>query len=415
MYLSYFGLDTAPFSIVPDHRALFMSQSHREAVAHLLYALNEAGGFVQLTGEVGTGKTTVSRYILANLPEDVDVALLLNPRITEKEMLESICDELSIQYGELATQKDLVSKLNDYLIEAHANGRKTVLIADEAQNLSREVLEQIRLLTNLETSTDKLLQIILIGQPELTQTLQRHDLRQLSQRIVGRFSLKPLNRQETAAYIEHRLKIAGVERPLFSAGAISRIHQLSRGIPRLINVLSDRALLGAYGQSKAKVDRRIVGQAAKEVFSELKPDSRSGHSGWLKLIIAAALPLLIYLGYQYFQDQRGVVESTTGSNTGHNTESETQSNTQSNTESIEVQVDRVNQIQNNVSPESSAESSRASAELVSNDTVAEEKVESNQNITNSTDTTPPQKALSKEVSEPAFDLTYRLGVPIEIQ
>jgi general secretion pathway protein A len=310
MYLSYFGLDSAPFSIVPDHRTIFMSRSHREAVAHLLFALNESGGFVQLTGEVGTGKTTVSRYILANLPEDVDVALLLNPRITEKEMLEAICDELGIVYRKSDRQKDIITKLNEYLIDAHARGRKSVLIIDEAQNLSREVLEQIRLLTNLETSTDKLLQIILIGQPELTQTLQRHDLRQLSQRIVGRFSLVPLNREETISYIEHRLKIAGVDRPLFSPGAIRRIHQLSRGIPRLINVLSDRALLGAYSQSKHMVDRKIVKQAGKEVLTELSPGLVEHSKKWLKLCAIAAIPILIYLAYQRISN------STTSSETG---------------------------------------------------------------------------------------------------
>ena len=301
MYLDFFGFDSSPFSIVPDHRALFMSPSHREAVAHLLYALSESGGFVQLTGEVGTGKTTVSRYILANLPEDVDVALLINPRITEKQMLQAICDELGIAYQEGTSQKDLVTLLNDYLIDAHARARKTVLIVDEAQNLSREVLEQVRLLTNLETSTDKLLQIILIGQPELTYTLQRHDLRQLAQRIVGRFSLAPLNRKETSAYIEHRLKIAGVQSSLFTRGATARIHQISKGIPRLINVLCDRSLLGAYSQSKNRVDRKTVNQAGKEVFSELAGGIPPRFGMLSKIAAILTILLLIYLGIQYHQ------------------------------------------------------------------------------------------------------------------
>ena len=303
MYLGYFGLDAAPFSIVPDHRALYMSQSHREAVAHLLYALDQSGGFVQLTGEVGTGKTTVSRYILANLPQDVDVALLLNPRITEKEMLEAICDELSIEYSSNASQKDLVTRLNDYLLKAHSNGRKTVLILDEAQNLSREVLEQIRLLTNLETSSEKLLQIILIGQPELAQTLSRHDLRQLSQRIVGRFKLLPLNKQETREYIEHRLNICGVQRPLFSSSSVNRIHQLSKGIPRVINVLCDRALLGAYGQSKSKVDRSMVNQASKEVLCDLPTKNSLGLFGWAKYAaIALIIPIIAWAAMEQFND-----------------------------------------------------------------------------------------------------------------
>ena len=301
MYLGYFGLDVPPFSIVPDHRALYMSQSHREAVAHLLYALNQSGGFVQLTGEVGTGKTTVSRYILANLPEDVDVALLLNPRITEKEMMEAICDELRIDYHKSARQKDLVIKLNNYLLKAHSKGRKTVLLVDEAQNLSREVLEQVRLLTNLETSNEKLLQIILIGQPELAQTLERHDLRQLSQRIVGRFKLKPLNKKETKAYIEHRLYVAGSQRPLFTNSAIARVHRLSRGIPRLINVLCDRALLGAYGQSKDKVYRSIVNRAAKEALTGQSKPRQFGMTDWLKYIAVVIVPLAAYLIFTQFQ------------------------------------------------------------------------------------------------------------------
>ena len=299
MYLSHFGLDAPPFSIVPDHRVLYMSPSHREAVAHLLYALNQSGGFVQLTGEVGTGKTTVSRYIMANLPEDVDVALLLNPRITEKEMLQAICDELGIEYNRTSRQMDLNRKLNEYLLEAHSKGRKTVLIIDEAQTLSREVLEQTRLLTNLETSTHKLLQIVLIGQPELAQTLQRHDLRQLSQRIVGKFTLEALNKQETKAYIEHRLKLCGVQQPIFTNAAISRIHKYSQGIPRIINVLCDRTLMGAYGQSKHKVDRAMVNMAAKEVLNEVP--SRIRFSGWLKY---AGILLIVVLGYMAFDRYR---------------------------------------------------------------------------------------------------------------
>ena len=265
--MNYFGLDAPPFSIVPDHKGLFMSESHREAVAHLLYAVKQSGGFVQLTGEVGTGKTTVSRYILSNLPENVDVALLLNPRINELEMLQTICDELSVSYPSTATYKELIDLLNGYLLDSHARGRHTVLMIDEAQNLSREVLEQIRLLTNLETSTDKLLQIILIGQPELVRTLQRHDLRQLSQRIVGRFKLLPLSLRETKEYIEHRLQIHGSEQPLFTGPAIRKIHKLTEGIPRLINVLCDRALMGAYARDKRKVDLNTVKSAATEVLN----------------------------------------------------------------------------------------------------------------------------------------------------
>lgn len=291
MYQDFFGLKNAPFSIVPDHRVVYMSESHREAVAHLLYSLRKSGGFIQLTGEVGTGKTTVSRYLLQHLPENVDVALLLNPRINEQEMLETICDELKIRYprGPGATLKNLIGILNYYLLGSHSKGRHTVLIIDEAQNLSREVLEQVRLLTNLETSTDKLLQIILIGQPELVHMLNRHDLRQLSQRIVGRYQLKPLNLKETREYIDYRLKQAGCERPLFTRNATQRIHKLSEGIPRVINVLCDNALMGAYSEDQEKVSVGIVMRAASEVLPQ-RP--KRGFFGGAFRVAAVSLALI---------------------------------------------------------------------------------------------------------------------------
>ena len=285
MYKKYFGLSSAPFSIVPDHRVMYMSGSHREAVAHLLYSLKQPGGFVQLTGEVGTGKTTVSRYLLQHLPENVDVALLLNPRINEREMLEVICEELGIRYPVTPTLKDLISALNEHLLETHAKGRHTVLIVDEAQNLSRRVLEQIRLLTNLETSTDKLLQIILIGQPELVKLLNRHDLRQLSQRIVGRFKLEPLDLKETREYIRYRLKQAGCERPLFTDGATRLVHKLSGGVPRVINVICDSALMAAYSHDRDRVSRALVSQAAKEIL----PEPNRNRWGWLSQFVAVPL------------------------------------------------------------------------------------------------------------------------------
>ena len=295
MYKAYFGLDSAPFSIVPDHRVVYMSESHREAVAHLLYSLKQSGGFVQLTGEVGTGKTTVCRYILQHLPENVDVALLLNPRVSEQEMLEAICDELKITYPPNAGLKTLVDTLNQYLLACHSNGRYPVLIIDEAQNLSREVLEHIRLLTNLETSSDKLLQIILIGQPELEHILQRHDLRQLSQRIVGRFELKPLNYAETREYIAYRLSQSGCERPLFTMPAIYRIHRLSNGIPRLINVLCDSALMAAYGMNKDKVRLGVVNKAAAQILPKNNTSSWLGRAfRWLLVPVLIAAMASIY-------------------------------------------------------------------------------------------------------------------------
>src|SRR5688572_12403739 len=238
MYQSFFGLGEKPFAITPDARYLFLSERHAEAIAHLLYGITEAGGFVQLTGEVGTGKTTVVRSLLAQAPKDAEIALILNPRITAPEFLLTICEELGIGVPDSATQsvKDLVDILNDYLLRAHARGRRVVLVVDEAQNLATDVLEQVRLLTNLETSTQKLLQIILIGQPELRELLARNELRQLAQRITGRFHLNPLSKVESSAYVRHRLRVAGSTSDIFTPAALREIYRLSGGVPRVINV-----------------------------------------------------------------------------------------------------------------------------------------------------------------------------------
>ncbi|HED19192.1 MAG TPA: hypothetical protein ENI74_06790 [Gammaproteobacteria bacterium] len=269
MYEKHFGLTERPFSIAPDPRFLYMSQQHREALAHLLYGVGEGGGFVQLTGEVGTGKTTVCRCLLEQLPEHVDIALILNPRVTALELLGSLCDELQIQYARDTTSiKTLIDVLNAYLLDSHARGRRTVLMIDEAQNLSAEALEQVRLLTNLETTREKLLQIILVGQPELRELLAREDLRQLSQRITARYHLEPISRVETSAYIRHRLQVCGASATLFTDTAVELIHKLSGGVPRLINVLSDRAMLGAFVEGKRMVDAPIVQRAAREVLPE---------------------------------------------------------------------------------------------------------------------------------------------------
>ncbi|MBS0396210.1 MAG: AAA family ATPase, partial [Proteobacteria bacterium] len=211
MYTSFYGLAEKPFAITPDPRYLYLSERHAEALAHLLYGIDDAGGFVQLTGEVGTGKTTMVRSFLAQLPAHADVALILNPRVTPEEFLLAICDELHVAVPEAlrTSVKATVDLLNRYLLEAHARGRRVVVIVDEAQQLSADVLEQVRLLTNLETATQKLLQIILVGQPELREVLARNDLRQLAQRITGRYHLDPLERPEAAAYVRHRLKVAG--------------------------------------------------------------------------------------------------------------------------------------------------------------------------------------------------------------
>src|SRR5580698_9289382 len=247
MYLTFFGLNEKPFAITPDPRYLYLSERHAEALAHLLYGINEAGGFVQLTGEVGTGKTTIVRSLLAQAPKNAEIALILNPKMTAPEFLLTICEELGIGVPDsaLGSLKDLVDVLSGYLLRAHAEGRRVVLVVDEAQNLSIEVLEQVRLLTNLETNTQKLLQIILIGQPELRELLARNELRQLAQRITGRYHLDPLSREETTAYVRHRLRVAGATSELFSPWALREVYRLSRGVPRIINVICDRALLGA--------------------------------------------------------------------------------------------------------------------------------------------------------------------------
>ncbi len=292
MYNEFFGLTEAPFAITPDPHFLFMSDRHREAYAHLLYGFSEGGGFVQLTGEVGTGKTTLCRSVLEQLPVHVDVAYILNPRLTDVELLANICDELHISYPEGSLSlKTLVDNLHRYLLDAQGRGRRTVLIIDEAQNLSPDVLEQIRLLTNLETSTQKLLQIILIGQPELIKLLDRQELRQLAQRITARYHLLPFSVAETKAYVAHRLDVAGGAGNVFTRGALTEIYRYSRGLPRLINVICDRSLLGAYVQGHRRVSAQTVRQAIREVTGREVP-RRVGRMATLALLSASVLSAL---------------------------------------------------------------------------------------------------------------------------
>src|SRR5690349_6686532 len=270
MYASFFGLNEKPFSITPDPRYLFLSERHAGALAHLVYGVNEAGGFIQLTGEVGTGKTTVVRSLLAQAPKHAEIALILNPRMTPAEFLLAICEELGItvEARSEGSLKDLVDLLSFHLLKAHAEGRRVVLVVDEAQNLAPDVLEQVRLLTNLETETQKLLQIILIGQPELREVLDRTELRQLAQRITGRYHLDPLSGDETSAYVRHRLRVAGAKQEVFSNGALREVRRLSGGVPRLINIICDRALLGAFTEDRHVVTGSVVRRAAGEVFGK---------------------------------------------------------------------------------------------------------------------------------------------------
>ncbi|OGQ87974.1 MAG: hypothetical protein A2512_10160 [Deltaproteobacteria bacterium RIFOXYD12_FULL_56_24] len=291
MYTSYFGLNESPFSIAPDPLYLYMSERHREALAHLQYGIKRDGGFVLLTGEVGAGKTTLCRSLLEQLPEGVDIAFVFNPKVSVIELLETICDELRIDRPEHGSVKKLVDLLNVYLLEANADGRKTVLFIDEAQNLSTDVLEQLRLLTNLETNRHKLLQIVLLGQPELLSILDREEMRQFSQRITARYHLGPLDIAEIGYYVHHRLAIAGCNRSLFPEILNKTMWQLTGGIPRLINLVCDRALLGAYTLDRQEVDSRILRQAAQEVLGRM-PHSVKGKRAALAAGMAGLVLLL---------------------------------------------------------------------------------------------------------------------------
>ncbi len=295
MYTSFFGLQEKPFAITPDPRYLYLSGRHAEALAHLMYGINEAGGFIQLTGEVGTGKTTVIRSLLEQLPGHADVALILNPRVTPAEFLLTICEELHVPVPESGrgSTKTLMDLLGRHLLDTHARGRRVVLIVDEAQNLSTQTLEQVRLLTNLETATTKLLQIILIGQPELRDLLDQPELRQLAQRITGRYHLNPLSAEESSGYVKHRMRVAGATAEVFTPAALREVHRLAGGVPRVINVVCDRALLGAFTKEEHRVGGALVRQAASEVYGRPMP------APWLKwatAVAAAAGVTLVAIG-----------------------------------------------------------------------------------------------------------------------
>ncbi len=298
MYTKHFKLTEEPFSIAANPRFLYMSVRHREALAHLLYGIRSDSGFVMLTGEVGTGKTTVCRCLMEQLPEQSNVAFILNPKVTVNELLSSICDELGVAYPHVdRSVKTFVDAINRYLLKQHALGRNTVVIIDEAQNLSTDVLEQLRLLTNLETNDRKLMRIILLGQPELETMLSRPELKQVEQRITARYNLQPLDRSEIQAYVSHRLTVAGCREPVFSVRVINKLYAKSRGIPRLINIICDRAMLGAYVKSRHKVSLKILQEATREV------QGRSHRQRWFLrgsivasslLVVAAAMAALLY-------------------------------------------------------------------------------------------------------------------------
>lgn len=300
MYESYFGLRGHPFAITPDPRYLYLSPHHQEALAHLLYGVSENGGFVLLTGEVGTGKTTLIRSLLAQPPQQADIALCLNPKLTAVELVATICDELGVECPPGGRLKPLIDTLNRHLLASHASGRHTVLIIDEAQNLSADVLEQIRLLTNLETHQHKLLRVILVGQPELKTLLAQPRLRQLAQRITARYHLPPLSCAQSREYIAYRLMVAGARPALFRRRALAAVHRWSKGFPRLINVICDRALLGAYVEQRAYIDRHTVNRAANEVLYGGERQRLTPLSAYRTPGIALLLGIGLVLRPQYF-------------------------------------------------------------------------------------------------------------------
>lgn len=305
MYLSYYGLSAPPFAITPDPRFVYLSERHRDALAHLLYGVGQGGGggFVQLTGEIGTGKTTLCRLLLEQLPEKTKVALVLNPKLGPVELLEAISEELGLEVGDRSgSQKGLTDLLNEYLLKAYGEGWRVVLIVDEAQNLSVEALEQVRLLTNLETPTQKLLQIILLGQPELRELLGRPELEQLAQRITARYHLTPLQPEETELYVRHRLSVAGCERQPFSRLGLRALHRRSNGIPRLINVIADRALVAGYAHSLDRIGERTVNDAADEALTG------KSRTPWLRWARWLALPLLVGLAAAWYFAQPAAPE-----------------------------------------------------------------------------------------------------------
>lgn len=295
MYQAFYGLHEAPFTIAPNPKYLFLSQQHQQAVTHLQYCLKEGGGFVLLTGEVGTGKTTLARSLLSQLDESTDIASILNPSLSEIELLATLCDALRIDYASEPSLKQLTDVLSQFLLDNHQRGRNTLLVIDEAQHLRSEVLEQLRLLTNLETDHKKLLQVILIGQPELQQQLKQNHLRQLAQRITARYHLLPLDSKDVSAYIVHRLSIAGRDGALFSKAACNRIHQLSGGIARIINLICDKALLQAYGQQLTQISPKTINEVAHDILAINMPTNSRTAPTW----VMPAMVSVITLGLGY--------------------------------------------------------------------------------------------------------------------
>ncbi|MBW7470010.1 AAA family ATPase [Marinobacter sp. M216] len=306
MYYDFFGFREPPFSIAPDPRYLYLSERHKEALAHLMYGVQGQGGFIVITGEVGTGKTTVSRCFIENAPDHVDIALILNPRLSARELLSSICGEMGVSHKGNASVREMVDLINKDLLQAHAAGRHKVLMIDEAQNLSADVLEQLRLLTNLETAEKKLLQIVLLGQPELQQILALPELRQLNQRVTARYHLDAIGKSELPNYLRYRLSVAGMRGDIFTAGAVTKLYRESQGIPRLINLISDRALLGAYAEGEHEITATHIRHAAREVRGDFSAPASSKSGGAVQparyLMLTASL-LVAVIGTAWLVDR----------------------------------------------------------------------------------------------------------------
>ncbi len=305
MYCSFYGIQEKPFSITPDPKYLYLGKTHQEAFAHLVYGIRERGGFIVVTGDIGTGKTTLCRALLTHLDADIRVAFVFNPTLSALDLLKTINDDLGIR-SEGDSQKELIDALNRFLLDQRQQGKNTVLIIDEAQNLDMEVLEHVRLLSNLETDTEKLLQIILVGQPEFRQMLEQPRLEQLNQRVTVRYHLNPLSREETEAYVNHRLAVAGADEKIrFTPEAIKRIGRYTRGVPRLINVLCDRALLAGYTRRTRRIDGGMVKQAQREVAGKRRGVSFArflgvARGGLVPGLLLAVIVLLVAYGVQSF-------------------------------------------------------------------------------------------------------------------
>ena len=293
VYLNYYGLNDNPFSIAPNPDYLFMSTRHKQALAHLTFGLNESGGFVMLTGEVGTGKTTVSRKLMQELGDETQMAVILNPTLSALELLATVCDELGVKYNlDTASLKTFTDLILKKLGANHDQGINTVLLIDEAQHLLPEVLEQLRLLTNLETNREKLLKIVLIGQPELQQLLRRNELRQLAQRVTARYHLLPLTQSEVAQYVEHRWSVAGGSTSCFRQSALNELFTISGGIPRVINLLCDRALSLGYSLQRPFIDHQIIMSASFQVLGDDIVMQRQ-QARWRPIYIGAFIAALI--------------------------------------------------------------------------------------------------------------------------